>query len=158
MTKISKKLRFLISIAVCQLAGLIGSVFTISSIPGWYAALQKPSFSPPNWVFAPVWVTLYFLMGVSLYLIWKSGLRKNRKAISAFAVQLLLNVIWSITFFGLHSLPFSFVIIIFLWFAIFLTIAKFHEIDKRAAYLLIPYILWVSFASVLNFYIWMLNI
>lgn len=150
----------LYSLIICQLAGIIGSFFTSSSIPTWYAALEKPSFNPPNWVFAPVWTTLFVLMGISLYLIWNKGLKakKVKIALTFFGIQLTLNVLWSIIFFGLKSPLYAFMEIIILWIAILLTIFKFYRISKAAAYLLIPYLIWVSFAVVLNFLILTLNL
>ncbi len=140
-------------------AGAIGSIFTLNSIPTWYATLSKPSFAPPNWLFGPVWTTLYILMGISAYLIWEKGMKKKlvRNALLLFALQLILNALWSILFFGLRSPLYGLVCIALLWLSIALTIKLFYSIDKRAAYLLIPYILWVSFASILNYSIWMLN-
>lgn len=151
--------RFIISILICQLAGIIGSVFTSSSVSTWYSTLNKPLFNPPNWVFAPVWTTLFVLMGIALYLIWKKGIKtKNFKtAITLFAVQLILNILWSFMFFGLR-LPFlAFIEIIILWLAILFTILSFYRISRTAAYLMIPYILWVGFAAVLNYFIFILN-
>ena len=153
--KISK---LLASMIICELAGAMGSVFTISQINGWYAGLVKPSFNPPNWIFAPIWTALFILMGIALYLVWtgKKEISK-KKAVQIFAVQLVLNVLWSLVFFGLHSPVMGFLIIVPLWIAIFLTIKEFYKISKVASYLLVPYILWVSFASVLNAFIWFLN-
>lgn len=159
-SKLGEFLILFSSIIICQLAGFIGSLFTTPSIPSWYAGINKPSFNPPNWVFAPVWTTLFLLMGISLYLVWRTGLNdKNVKiAIAVFVFQLVLNSLWSYLFFGLHS-PFAAVIeIIFLWIAILASIILFFRISWVAGTLLIPYILWVSFASVLNFAIWRLNI
>ncbi|MCP8304020.1 MAG: tryptophan-rich sensory protein [archaeon] len=151
--------KLVIAIVLCELAGVVGSVFTYPSIPTWYASLQKPSFNPPNWLFAPVWLILFALMGVSAYLVWSKGLESEgvKAALFIFVVQLVLNVLWSIVFFGLHSIFYSFVIIIVLWIAIALTITAFVRVSKKAGALLLPYILWVSFASVLNYYIWLLN-
>ena len=151
--------KILISIIICQLAGYIGSLFTTPAIPTWYAALNKPSFTPPNAVFAPVWTTLFLLMGVALFLVWRKGLyRKNvRIALIIFSIQLILNVLWSIMFFGLKSPLAGFIEIIIIWIAIFFTILYFYKISKVSAILLIPYILWVSFAMVLNYSIWRLN-
>jgi len=132
----------------------VGSIFTTPAIPGWYATLQKPSFSPPNFLFAPVWTTLYILMGISLALILN---KKNKTAIIFFVVQLVLNSLWSILFFGLKSPKLAFVEIIFLWLAILITILKFFKISKLAGWLFVPYLLWVSFASVLNLTIVRLN-
>ncbi|MDD2666793.1 MAG: tryptophan-rich sensory protein [Methanocellales archaeon] len=148
------------SILICQLAGIIGSFFTFPSIPTWYAALEKPSFSPPNWLFSPVWIALFLLMGVSLYLVWISGAKTRyvKMALTLFGIQLALNVLWSIIFFGLKSPFYAFIEMAILWVAILLTIFQFFKISKTAAYLLIPYILWVSFAAVLNFSIWIINL
>ena len=152
-------IRFVTAVAVCQLAGLIGSVFTRPAIPGWYAALSKPSFSPPNWVFAPVWTTLFLLMGIALYLVWTRGLGKAevRTAMLLFGGQLVLNVLWSVLFFGLHLPLYAFMEIVVLWVAILLTIIYFWRVTAAAGILLLPYLLWVSFATVLNFSLWRLN-
>ncbi|MBN1502278.1 tryptophan-rich sensory protein [Candidatus Woesearchaeota archaeon] len=152
--KKTELVKLIISILICQLAGIIGSIFTTSSVKQWYPLLTKPWFNPPSWVFAPVWTLLFLLMGISLYLIWK---KKADKALIIFGIQLLLNLLWSILFFGFRSPFFAFVEIMVLWCAILLTIFSFYRINKIAAYLLIPYILWVSFASVLNLYIVILN-
>lgn len=153
------RLKLVISVLICFAAAAIGTVFTTPAIPTWFAALEKPSFAPPNYLFGPVWTVLYFLMGISLYLIWKKGTKakKNRDAIFLFGVQLVLNTIWSPVFFGAKNLFLALLIIIFLWIYILKTIAAFAKIDKRAAYLLYPYILWVSFATVLNFSLAVLN-
>lgn len=146
-------------IIACQLAGAIGSLFTFSAIPAWYATLNKPFFSPPNWLVGPAWLTLYTLMGIALYLVWAKR-KENAKAnaaIAVFGVQLALNALWSILFFGLRSPLLGLVEIIALWLAILFTILKFHAVSKKAARLLVPYILWVSFASALNFAIVVLN-
>jgi tryptophan-rich sensory protein len=151
--------KLVIAIAICEFAGIIGSVFTMPSIPTWYAGLVRPALNPPAWVFGPVWTILFVLMGNSAFLIWRKGLtRKDAKiAISIFIVQLLLNVLWSIIFFGLHNPAGAFIDIILLWLAILTTIIAFSKISKAAAWLLVPYILWVSFAAYLNFAIWILN-
>ena len=143
-------------VIACNLAGAIGSIFTFSAIPTWYAMLQKPSFSPPNWVFGPVWTALYILMGVSAYLAWKQG-RKAAFALRIFGVQLFLNALWSILFFGMRSPALGFAGIVPLWLSIAYCIKLFWRLDRRAAYLLLPYIAWVSFASLLNLAIWALN-
>ena len=150
-------LKLIVSVIVCQVAGIIGSVFTVSSVGSWYSQLNQPSFNPPNWVFGPVWTTLYLLMGISLYIIWSKGLKKNKNAVYVFGIQLALNTLWSILFFGVRSPLFAFIEIIFLWAAIIWTIILFYRVSKKAAYLLIPYILWVSFAAVLNFSYVLLN-
>lgn len=152
-----KILKLLLSIGVCLGAGFIGSFFTIPSIPTWYVTLNKPFFSIPNWIFAPVWTILYILMGISLYLVWVSKSKARKKAINLFFIQLGLNALWSILFFGMRSPGLALVDIVALWVVIFLTIQSFYPISRLAAYLLTPYILWVSFASVLNFSIMLLN-
>ncbi|MBI2129887.1 tryptophan-rich sensory protein [Candidatus Woesearchaeota archaeon] len=157
--KIKNNYKLIFSIIICQLAGLIGSFFTASSVDTWYAALEKPGFNPPNWIFGPVWVALFLLMGISLYLVWEKGIKaKGAKiALIFFGIQLLLNMVWSIIFFGLRSPLYASIEIIILWLAILLTIIKFYKISKPAAYLLVPYILWVSFAVALNISIVFIN-
>lgn len=152
-------LKLIIAIGVSELAGVIGSIFTTPSISGWYANLVRPEFAPPNWIFAPVWTTLFALMGIAAFLVWKRGLgdKKVKIALVIFLVQLILNTFWSIIFFGLHSPGGALIEMIFLWLAILATIIAFAKISKPAAWLLLPYILWVSFAGYLNFSIWMLN-
>lgn len=179
----SNTAKLVVSIVVCQLAGIIGSFFTAPAIPtSWFTELKKPSFFPPNWLFAPVWTILFLLMGISLFLVWKknwgiiivageqekrswnpfstklwTGSWKEENAILIFSLQLILNILWPVTFFGLKSTGIAFFEILMLWFAILYTIVNFYRISKPAAYLLIPYILWVSFAALLNFSIWQLN-
>ena len=150
----------LASILLCQAAGLIGSVFTTPAIPTWYASLKKPFFTPPSWIFAPVWVTLFTLMGISLYIVWKKGLgrRELRRGVSLFGVQLALNVLWSVVFFGMHSPLYGLIIIVLLWAVLLATVIAFYRISKPAGMLLIPYFLWGSFASVLNLAILILNV
>lgn len=152
--------KLIISIIICELAGIIGSIFTSSSIPNWYSELNKPELAPPNWLFGPVWIILFALMGISLFLIWKKGINTKEKkdAVWIFTFQLILNMIWSIIFFGLFSPKFAFLEIIILWLAILWTIISFAKISKASAWLLMPYILWVSFAGYLNFMIWILNV
>lgn len=157
--KINNTFKLIISIVVSELAGIIGSVFTIPSVGNWYAGLVKPSLNPPAWVFGPVWTTLFALMGIAAFIIWKKGLdRKEVKiALGIFIGQLVLNTLWSIIFFGLHSPGGALIEIIFLWLAILATIILFAKISKAAAWLLAPYILWVSFAAYLNYMLWILN-
>jgi len=143
------------SIAICLSAGFIGSLFTMDAIPTWYATLNKPLFSPPNWLFAPMWTLLYILMGTALFLVWKKS--KDKKALELFTFQLILNAFWSIAFFGMKSPLFGLLVIALLWLAIVLTIRKFLTISIRAGILLVPYILWVSFAAILNLAIFLLN-
>lgn len=151
--------KLLASILLCQFAGVIGSIYTASSLENWYLLLEKPSFNPPSWVFFPVWTTLYTLIGTSLYLVWEKGLQEPevKKGILIFGIQLGLNSLWSFLFFGLKSPYYAFIEIIFLWLAILLTILQFRKTSKVAPYLLLPYIIWVSFAGVLNYYLWILN-
>jgi len=153
-------LKLVVSIVACQCAGFIGSIFTMPAIPTWYETLAKPSFTPPSWLFAPAWVTLYVLMGVAAFLIWRKGLdiRNVKSALIIFLVQLVLNALWSAIFFGAKSLIGGAVVIVLLWIAILFTILRFFKISAAAGGLLIPYILWVSFASVLNISILALNI
>ena len=143
---------------ICLSAGWLGSVFTSSSVKTWYFTIAKPSFNPPSWVFGPVWTLLFIMMGISIYFIVKNGITdRNKKAVYIFAMQLLLNIIWSMLFFGMKSPMLAFFEIIVLWLAIAWTMMAFIKLSKKAAYLLIPYILWVSFAALLNFGIWILN-
>lgn len=156
--KIMKAGKLIGAIFLCHLAGLFGSLFTAPAVSSWYADLVRPAFSPPNWVFAPVWLTLYTLMGISLYLVIEARAKKLKKlALSVFGIQLFLNAVWSYLFFGLQSPLFGLIDIIALWFMIILTIILFYKISKPASYLLIPYILWVSLAAILNYFIWVLN-
>ena len=152
-------IKLVISIVICQLAGLIGSFFTVPSIPTWYPTLKKPPFTPPNWLFAPVWTTLFLLMGISAFLVWHKGIndRQVRISLSIFGAQLILNILWSVMFFGLKSPLAGFIDISILWLAILFTILNFFKISKTAGILLIPYILWVSLAAALNISIVILN-
>jgi tryptophan-rich sensory protein len=148
----------LISILVVFSAAFIGSLFTTSSIATWYAFINKPSFSPPNWLFAPAWSLLYILMGIAAFLIWqKRDNPKVKQALRFYGIQLVLNALWSIIFFGMHNPGLAFLEIIFLWLFILITLIKFYKINKTAGLLFVPYILWVSFASILNFAVWTLN-
>ncbi len=147
-----------IAILICEGAGILGSIVTFERISSWYAGLQKPFLTPPNWVFGPAWTLLFFLMGISLYLLLES--KKTREAGAAtkiFFMQLGLNVLWSVIFFGLKQPSLAFIEVILLWLAIILTILKSWKASKAAAILLIPYLLWVSFAAALNFAITLLN-
>ncbi|MCL5676167.1 MAG: tryptophan-rich sensory protein [Patescibacteria group bacterium] len=142
---------------VCQLTGLISTPFTVSSVRLWYSFLNKPFFSPPNWIFGPVWTTLYLLMGISAGIIWNRKGKAAKKALGFFALQLFLNFLWSIFFFGFH-LPFLALLdLILLWLAILVTMKLFYKISELSFWLLVPYILWVSFAGVLNLAIVLLN-
>ncbi|MEX0896357.1 MAG: TspO/MBR family protein [Patescibacteria group bacterium] len=155
----NNSLKLITSVIGCELVGILGTPFTVSAIPTWYAALDKPVFAPPNWIFGPTWTVLYFLMGVSFYLIWKQGL-KNKQVKTAtlfFLAQLGLNFIWSPIFFGLQSPLLGLLVIVALLVMIILTMQKFFSLSKVAFYLLIPYVLWVSFATLLNAAIVVLN-
>jgi benzodiazapine receptor len=147
------------SVVVSLLAGFIGSFFTTPKIAGWYAGLNKPSFTPPGWLFGPVWTALYVLMGIALYLVWRKGLAAKgvRAALVIFFAQLVLNALWSYAFFGAESPLAGLVVIIALWAMIVASIAAFAPISPVAAWLLVPYILWVTFATVLNASIYFLN-
>lgn len=152
-------IKLAVSVVGCELVGILGAPFTVSAIPSWYISLNKPFFTPPGWLFAPVWTLLYFLMGVSFYLIWQLGWQKKsvRTAGTLFLIQLGLNFLWSPVFFGLRSPALGLLVILPLWAMIALTIKKFYPLSKWAAYLLILYLVWVSLASALNLAIWVLN-
>jgi len=152
-------LKLVLSIVICQGAGFLGSLATMPSIATWYKTIAKPSFNPPNAVFGPVWITLYALMAVALFLIWKRGAATAgvKSAMVLFFVQLILNTLWSVLFFGLHQPMWAFFEILVLWLFILLTLIAFWRIALPAGLLLVPYLLWVSFASALNFAIWRLN-
>jgi translocator protein len=151
------------TILLCQLAGAIGSIFTINSISTWYVTLNKPFFTPPNWIFGPAWITLYTIMGISLFIILKTinnkekFISKNKVALFLFGLQLIINTIWSIIFFGLQNIFLGMVTIITLWFIVALTVIKFYKINQKAGILLIPYLVWLSFATILNISIFLLN-
>jgi len=151
--------KLIISLALPQLAGVIGSLFTYTAVTSWYATLTKPEFAPPNWVFAPVWTTLFVLMGMSAFLIWEKGSSRAdvRFALFLFLSQLLLNTLWSVIFFGSRSFGWALIELILLWLALAATIIAFARISKIAGLLLVPYLGWVTFAGILNFAIWSLN-
>jgi tryptophan-rich sensory protein len=152
-------LGLLTAIIVCFAAGAFGSIFTAPNIPFWYASLAKPAFNPPNWIFGPVWTLLYSLMGIALYMVWNKGMEKPevKFALRVFFVQLVLNALWSYFFFGLHWLLFAYIELVVLWIFILWNIIAFTKISKPAAWLLVPYLCWVSFASFLNLGVWWLN-
>lgn len=150
-------LKLLISLAIPQVAGGLGAFFTISGIEGWYSTLNKPSWNPPNWLFAPVWTLLYILMGIACYLIWKSDHPRKKALLQLYAVQLILNALWSPAFFGMQSPVFGLLVIIPLLIAIIFCVLKFRSVNPIASRLMVPYLLWVSFATVLNATIWWLN-
>ena len=151
--------KLIAAILFCLIVGSLGSLVTTTGPGSWYTALEKPFFAPPNWVFAPVWITLFILMGIALYLVWQSG-TENRDvqiALGIFGVQFILNVIWSFLFFGLRSPLLALTDIILLWIMIAATIGAFYRVKKSAAYFLIPYIAWVTIASALNGAVYLLN-
>ncbi|MCC7522332.1 tryptophan-rich sensory protein [Candidatus Uhrbacteria bacterium] len=147
------------SIAVCLIAAAIGSIFTSASLPIWYSSLTKPALNPPSWVFGPVWTVLYILMGIAAFLIWQKGWKRKdvQEALSVFGLQLGLNILWSMFFFGLQNPGLAFLDIVLLWLSIIWTIVLFQKLSRPAAYLLAPYLAWVTFASYLNLSIWLLN-
>ena len=146
-------------ISLCLIFGNgLGGYFTFISVETWYQTLNKPNFNPPDWVFGPVWTTLYILMGISVWLVWKRKPSADRTiGIRIFWVQLFFNILWTYIFFGIQKIGLSFLEIIFLIFLIFSNIIYFLKIDKIAGYLLIPYLIWVLYASVLTYNIWILN-
>ena len=150
----------LVIVAICLAAGAIGGIATASSVTGWYTTLQKPSWNPPNAVFGPVWTTLYLMMAVAAWLVWRRRPTAGaavRNALIWFAAQLVLNSVWSLLFFGLHRPGVAAIEIVVLWVAIVATIRAFARLSRPAAWLLVPYVTWVSFAAVLNFTIWRIN-
>jgi benzodiazapine receptor len=152
-------LALIISMVITVSIAVTASQFTISQIPVWYSKLNKPSFNPPNWLFGPVWSVLYLMIAVAAYLVWQ---RRNDGALykttrTVYFIQLALNFLWSATFFGMHQVLGALVVIALLWISIVATIYYFGKFSKTAAWLLVPYLLWVSFASVLNLYIYLLN-
>ncbi|WP_221259163.1 TspO/MBR family protein [Flavobacterium okayamense] len=156
----SKYLRIVYMIAICLAIGFLGSRITQMTIDTWYPTIEKPIFNPPNWVFAPVWTLLFILMGIAAGLVWNK-LEENKedvkKAMLFFIIQLLLNLLWSYLFFGLNNLLLAAIEIILLWLIIFETFMLFKRINLKAGYLLIPYLAWVGFASILTITIYILN-
>jgi translocator protein len=148
-------IKIIISLVVCLGVGGFSGFLTADAIQNYYLALNKPSWNPPNWIFGPVWTTLYIMMGVAVGIVWQKS--SNKKAITLFGIQLLLNFFWSLIFFKWQSPRFALIEIILMLTAIFLTIISFKKINTTAAYLMVPYACWVSFATFLNFTIWRLN-
>ena len=155
----NKRLRLLIAILLPVATGILAGLFTASSVKGWYLTLNKPAWNPPSAVFAPVWTTLYILMGIAFYLIWQSPVSASQKkpAILFWSGQLVLNALWSFLFFKKNAIGFALIEISILWIVILITIVLFARISRPAAWLLVPYISWVSFAAILNYAIWKLN-
>ncbi len=152
-----KLAKLIFSLVIPQLAGLIGAFFSVSSIDSWYNSLNKPFFNPPPYVFGPVWTILYLVLGVVLYMIWSTESPLKNFALKLFAAQMILNTLWSPVFFGLQSPILALFVIIPLWISILICIKVFYSIRKITGLLLIPYLLWVSFATALNTAIWILN-
>ncbi len=148
-----------VCIAIPLLVGVIGSVFTMSEITTWYAGLQKPPFNPPDWIFGPVWTLLYILMGIALWFVLREGTGKRDVRVAAilFAAQLVANLIWSVLFFGMHQIAASSIEVLILLGLIVATIVAFRRISTTAGWLLVPYLCWTTFATVLTFSIWLLN-
>ena len=153
----NKYLKLFISLLLPQIAGGLGAFFTLSSVQSWYLTLNKPSWNPPSWLFGPVWTTLYVLMGIACYLIWKSEHPRKKQVLTLYFLQLFLNFLWSPAFFGVQNPMLGMLVILPLWAAILACILLFRKINGWAALLMIPYLLWVSFATVLNATIWYLN-
>ena len=155
--------KFVISIIICESVGIIGSFFTFSSVSNWFPTLVKPWFSPPSWLFGPVWTMLYFLMGLSLYIVWNyktetiSKQKYKKQFFILFGIQLILNALWSFLFFGLKSPISGLIDILFLDIAVITTIIYANRVSKYAAVLLAPYMAWIIFATLLNFEIALLN-
>lgn len=151
--------KLIASVALAQSAGLLGALFTTPNIEGWYTTLAKPALNPPSWVFGPVWTLLYTMMGVSFFLVWTRHMGGHRRVLwlRMFLAHLVVNAAWSIVFFGQHALGWALVVIGMLWVMILALIITGLRLNKTAGYLLLPYLLWVSFASYLNYSIWSLN-
>lgn len=152
-------IKIVLSVAVCLVIGAIGAFATQASINDWYTTINKPFFNPPNWIFAPVWTILYTMMGIAAALVWHQGLAKEgvKSALIVFVVQFILNALWSTVFFGMRQPLYALFVIIALWIMLLLCIQKFMKINKTAGSLLVPYLLWISFATILNFSIYWLN-
>ena len=156
----NKYLKIIYCVAICLAVGYLSSNVTQSSITTWYPEIKKPSFNPPNWVFAPVWTMLFIMMGIAAGMIWNQLENQRelvKKALLFFTVQLLLNALWSYLFFGLNNVLLALIEVILLWLVIYETFHIFRKIDKKAAYLFIPYLIWVAFAAILNGSIYYLN-
>lgn len=158
MISLREAIGLAVSIVICFAAAAVGSFLTTPSIEGWYTALQKPSWTPPSWVFGPVWSVLYLSMAIAAWLIWRrAGFSGAKVALALFGVQLVLNVCWSAIFFWAHRPDFALAEIVLLWLLILATTIAFRPLSRAAAWLMSPYLLWVTFAALLNFGIWRLN-
>lgn len=153
MLSFKKSTNLLISILIAELAGVVGSVYTASSIPAWYGGLQKPWWTPPDWIFGPVWITLYALMGVSAYLVWEVRHRKKEAegALLLYGVHLFFNSLWSLIFFGLQNIGLALMEIFLLWILIIFVMISFFKVMRIAGWVFVPYLIWVSFAMLLNY-------
>lgn len=151
-------LKLISFVLICFIPGIIGGFFTVNNLYPWFSLLAKPPFNPPAWIFSPVWTLLYILMGVSLFLIINDNNSKSKtQGLIFFIIQLILNGLWSIVFFCLHQILLAFIVIIALLVFIILSMINFYKVSKSAMYILIPYLLWVSFASILNISLYLLN-
>ena len=158
MTQAARWIGLAFFVLLCLGAGGLGAIATTPEIDAWYKTIEKPSFNPPDWIFGPVWTTLYVLMGIAAWLVWKrAGLKAAALPLGLFALQLLLNTAWSWIFFNMHLIGWAAVEIVLLWLAILATTVAFFKNSKLAGWLMVPYLAWVSFACVLNFALWRLN-
>ncbi len=158
LTDRARWIGLVIFIAICLGAAALGAIATTPEIEGWYRTIEKPSWNPPDWIFGPVWTTLFILMGAAAWLVWRpAGFAAAAMPLTLFAVQLVLNIAWSWIFFGLHQPGLAFAEIVLLWLAIAATTATFFLSSQVAGWLMTPYLAWVSFAAVLNFAIWRMN-
>jgi tryptophan-rich sensory protein len=155
MPKVNQWLALAGFIAVCLAVGALGGYATASPVTDWYPTLRKPSWNPPNWLFGPVWTTLYIMMAAAAWLVWRRG--QSRAAMILFFTQLALNLAWSFLFFGVRSPWLGLVGVVILWLALLATVIVFFQRDRLAGWLMLPYLAWVSFAAFLNFTIWQLN-
>jgi len=156
--KIKSFWRLLLSLAIPLSAGVLGSLFTAPAVRSWYLTINRPVWIPPSWLFGPVWTALFIMMGVALYLVWSAKMSNRvRMSLKLFAAQLVLNVLWSVLFFGMGNFWLAFGEILVLWIFILITIVSFEKVNKVASWLMVPYLLWVTFASYLNFTIASLN-
>ncbi|MEO6251943.1 MAG: TspO/MBR family protein [Ferruginibacter sp.] len=150
-------LKIFICVLICLALGLLSGFSTVESISNWYRFINKPVWNPPNWVFGPVWTLLYIMMGISLALVWHTNHQNKKRAVTFFVIQFVLNIAWSFIFFNLHAIGWAFAEIIIMLTLIAITMAAFYKISKPAAWLMLPYLIWVSFATILNGSIWYLN-
>lgn len=153
----NKWVKLLVFVSICLLVATMGALLTASSVTSWYTTINKPTWTPPNWLFGPVWTTLYLMMAVAGWLVWQQGSKARRLPITLFSIQLFLNLIWSGLFFTLQNPILGFIDIVLLWLAIVSTMIAFWPVSRLASLLLSPYLVWVSYATALNFAIWQMN-